>query len=48
MKTLNWTAEAFKNRDFPSARLEAEVLLAHAAENISYDVYILLDATRGN
>lgn len=29
IKTLTWTAEAFQNREIPTARLEAEVLLAH-------------------
>ena len=29
LKALNWTADAFRTRGIPSARLEAEVLLAH-------------------
>lgn len=29
IKILNWTMDAFKKRDLPNARLEAEVLLAH-------------------
>jgi release factor glutamine methyltransferase len=30
LKALTWTAEAFKSREMPSARLEAELLLPHA------------------
>lgn len=39
LKLLEWTTEFFKKRGSPSARLDAEVLLAHARDCSRIDLY---------
>ena len=39
-KILQWTTEFFKNQDVPSARLDAEVLVAHALSIERVDLYV--------
>ena len=49
MRTLDWTAGAFRKRGYSSARLEAEVLLAHVLELERIGLYTQFDRplTRG-
>lgn len=43
MDLVRWTTEFFKQHDIPSARLDAELLLAHVLELKRMDLYLAFD-----
>ena len=43
MELVSWTTEFFKRHDVPSARLDAELLLAHVLDMKRMDLYLAFD-----